>query len=975
TIINSGKIVVDESYTPTDADNDGDLDGPLATGARRTGILTGGGFIGNISNSGTITIEGNDSAGIALGGPLTGTFTSDGTIAVTGDRSVGIGTGDISGAVRIAGSISAQGKDAQGVVIGGNLGGALVVQGTIVATGYRNTTPPSDVTKLDADDLLQGGPALNIAGNVAGGIILAVPPKDSSATDNDEDKDGIDDAKEGSASVTSVGSAAAVQIGAADHAVTVGAVAGNANGHGLVIDGAVAGLGTYAGVNGNGLVIGGLGGTVSIAGGATINGSVQATATGTGGKAIAVRIGSGATVPEIRVAGTVSAATGSTTTSKATAIAIDAGASVGAIRNSGTIRATAGGTDGAATAIVDASGGLKLIENSGTISASGALASSDRNIAIDLHLTNGATVRQTAVAAGVTAPSIKGDVLFGSGNDLFDLADGSMAGTARFGTGVNTLALSGDATFAGQAIFGAGNDAMTLAGTSVFVGTADFGGGADTLVLSGSSHFVGTFANSQGLALSVASGTLDLTNKGAVSLASLSVGAQGVISVNVDAAAHTNTVYQVSGNASFAAGSKVAVRLANVADSEGRYTIVKAGSITGAANLGATALLPFMYKSSIVAGANANEIALDISRKTTGELGLNRSQASAYDAIYKALDKDTKVAGVFLDIADGDRFRRSVRQMLPDHAGGTFETVTQGSRATARLLADPNPQMIGGEGWGGWFQQVAWGTSKNLDETAAYDVSGWGASGGGEVRTGYGAFGVSLAYLNGRDADGGTDNRVLSTQYELAGYWRGRWGPFAANARASAATINFRGTRYFNGVIGSEAVSRTAKGKWNGKLYSAGGGASYELRHGKLTLRPIVAIDYYRLSEDGYSEAGGGKAFSLIVSGRTSDELAASGTVAAGLDFGGEEVEAGWFRAEIEAGRRQLVGGSLGNTTARFDGGTAFTLVPEDRTSGWVARLRGVGGNSQFQLGGEVGAEQQQGRAALSLRVSLQMGL
>ena len=28
--------------------------------------------------------------------------------------------------------------------------------------------------------------------------------------------------------------------------------------------------------------------------------------------------------------------------------------------------------------------------------------------------------------------------------------------------------------------------------------------------------------------------------------------------------------------------------------------------------------------------------------------------------------------------------------MLPDHAGGTFEAVTSGSRATARILSDPN---------------------------------------------------------------------------------------------------------------------------------------------------------------------------------------------------------------------------------------------------------------------------------------------
>ena len=158
-------------------------------------------------------------------------------------------------------------------------------------------------------------------------------------------------------------------------------------------------------------------------------------------------------------------------------------------------------------------------------------------------------------------------------------------------------------------------------------------------------------------------------------------------------------------------------------------------------------------------------------------------------------------------------------------------------------------------------------------------------------------------------------------------------------------------------------------------LYSAAGGASYEFYTGNLTLRPIVAIDYYRLKEDGYAENGGGKAFDLIVGARTSDELAVTGSLAAGLDFGGEDADGGWFRIELEGGRRQLVGGSLGATVARFDGGQSFTLMPEDRTSGWVGKLRAVGGNAGFRLGGEANVEQQQGRAALSLRATLQIGL
>lgn len=106
--------------------------------------------------------------------------------------------------------------------------------------------------------------------NVSGGS----RPRDKRV--DDEDKDGVKDADEGTASVTSYGSAAAFQIGAADKAITVGAVSGNAQGHGLVINGSVSGQGVYKSVDGNGLVIGGLGRAVTIAGGMTVNGKIEA---------------------------------------------------------------------------------------------------------------------------------------------------------------------------------------------------------------------------------------------------------------------------------------------------------------------------------------------------------------------------------------------------------------------------------------------------------------------------------------------------------------------------------------------------------------------------------------------------------------------------------------------------------------------------------------------------------------------------
>ncbi|MFT5329964.1 MAG: hypothetical protein ACI9TB_001111 [Parasphingorhabdus sp.] len=967
----SGKIILGESYTPTDSDNDGDIDGPFATGSGRTGIATAGSFTGTVTNSGAITIEGNDSAGIRLGGKLTGNLVHDGKTTVLGDRALGVGLQDVEGNVRLAGTISVQGVDAIAARIDGNVNGAVVVQGALSATGYRYTTAPSDTSKLDADDLLQGGPALSIEGNVTGGIILAVPPKDNSTTDNDEDDDGIEDSKEGSALVRSYGAAPAMRIGDTSDTVTIGAVAGTGTGFGLVIDGGIAGSGVYAGVDANGLQIGGLGGAVTVEGGVGIGSTGSVKAVSNGGSATAIRMGSGATTPEIRNAGTVEATGGGSATATSTALQVDAAANVGILRNSGSIIAKAGGNDATAIAIIDKSGTVGLIENSGSITATGALATSSRNIAIDLSANDaGAIIRQTAVAANAKAPSINGDVRFGSGNDLFEIADGSVKGNSSFGAGNNRLSLAGDATYAGNAVFGAGADVLALAGTSVFSGKADFGGGADIMTLSGSSSFSGSLANAQGLAVTVAGGTLDVL--GTAQIGSLAVTDDGILAVTLGG--ETDTALQVAGEASFATGSKLAIKLSNVQSAEGDHVVVQAAMLTGANNLTAsTTLLPFLYKGSL--SSNADQVIVSVARKNAVELGLNRSEASGFDAAYAALANDEEVEDIFLAIADGEQFRNQLQQMLPEHEGGLFENVTSGSRALARFLADPKGPFKDEGSWGYWIEQAGWGVSKSRGDTASYDVGGWGISAGAEHKTGIGNFGASAAYLNGNAKNGSNGNEIRSNQWELAGYWRLISANWLAHARVSGAKINFDGSRHFIGELDGEEIIKTMNTDRDGTLWSASGSVGHDLRSGNFSIRPTVAVDYYKLKEDGYTETGGGDALDLTVAERNSDELAVSGTVSLGLDFGGLDQYDGWYRFELEGGRRQIVDGSLGVTVAEFDGGTPFTLVPEERQSGWIGRLRAVAGNSGFQVGGEVSVEEQQKHAAIAVRVSLRMGL
>ena len=966
-IVNTGTITIDEPYTPTDSDNDGDLDGPFALGSDRFGIRTQGAHVGKLTQSGTVTVEGNDSAGIALGGKLTGALTHDGTTKVVGDRSVGLSAQAVDGNVRLAGTVSAQGRDAIGARFAGDVNGAMVVQGTVTSTGYRYTTAPTDPSKLDADDLLQGGPALLIEGNVTGGIVLAVPPKDNDPNKADEDGDGIEDAKEGSAKVVSYGAAPAMQVGAVDRAIAIGPVAGTASQFGMIVDGSIEGYGVYAGVDATGLAIGGRGGAVTVANGLGISGNVSATANGA--SATALRIGAGATVPVLQNSGTVSATGGNGPTTVATAVRVEAGGNLAGLRNSGTIKAVTGGENGGATAISDASGTLSLIENAGTISATGAKAGTGRNIAIDLSSgTTNRTIKQTQVAAGFTAPSIVGDVRLGVGNDLLDVADGSLTGDVVFGGGSDTLRLSGDAVQRGSVTFGAGNDAMSLAGTSAYTGAVDFGGGADVLSLAGTARFSGSITNSANLAVTVAGGTLDI-NKPA-QIASLEVGSSGVLMVTLDKAAGAGSGYTVAGNASFAEGAKLGVRLADIATAEGSYQVLTAGNLTGRDKLATvTDFVPYMFKAELNKNAAADTIVVDVARRSVAELGLNRSGAAAYDAIYEVLGKDQKIEDVFLGITDGGQFRNAVAQMLPDHAGGAFEGVSLGARALARQLQDPQGPIAGKGRFSTTINMAFWTSDRKAGDTAAYKLNGYAWSATGEYQTGVGRFGATLAYLR-NDHQNGEVTDVESSGFELAAHWRGKFGPVSAFARGALGRVDFDGERKFTGKVGADTVTRTMDAKWDGDYVSAVGGIAIEGGSQFLFFRPSVTVDYVRLKEDGYTEKGGEK-LNLIVDGRKSDELAVNPSITVGVDFLGMRArDENWFRLETEGGWREILSGGLGTTTARFDGGRDFTLQGEEASSGWFARLRAIGGSAGFTMGGELSGEDRHGRVDIAVRGS-----
>lgn len=913
-VANTGAIRLLEDFTATDADKDGDLDGALAQGTARYGVrATGPGLVtGPITNgkAGTIVIEGNSSAGVLIESDLKGDLTNAGAITVTGNDSVGLAANRVDGAVRVTGAVNVQGANAEAVRLG-DVTGVVQIQGGVAATGYRSAARPADTSKLDADDLLQGGAAVRLTGNLGGGLILDARPADKDPAKSDEDSDGTPDAEEGTALVQSVGGAPAIDLGGAG-ATTVAAVAGQ--GYGIVIKGEARGSGLYDGVAATGVRIGQAGGgAVSVAGGLLLDGGTI-NAAATKADSTALRLNAGATVPELKASGTVRAISTGGAAHTATAVYVDQGAELFAIRNSGLIAAEAAGAHGAATAILDRSGELGLIENTGAIRAVGA---AGKATAIDLSArTEGAVIRQTApTATGPAEPTIVGDVRLGSGDDLIELNKGSVEGELSFGAGLDRFVVDGG-------------------------------------------RFVGTLKDAdETLDFEVKSGVAVLDGDETTTVGSLTLRAGSTLVVAADGATGEVSGVTATGAAVVEAGAKIELHLTSLTFEPRSFRVLGAANLSyagaGASLIGA----PFLYVAELRPETADGELFADVRRRTAAEIGLNRSGAAAYDAVTAQLATDDRIEAAVLSADDQASLTGLYDQMLPDHSGGALLSAAAASRAISSAvnqrsrLGEQGPTAI-------WVEQIHFDLEQDRDLAQGTDSQGFGlAAGLEEIGANDDAWGVSASFVSAKYKDQGvpSDERVVMSFLQAGLYARKAFGDFRLDGRVGAGVAKFDGQRR---LLSPGLNLKTAADR-DGWLVDARLGAAYDARFGLFTVRPELALDYVRLSEDGYEEQGGGAGFDLVVDEREGDLLTGTAAVTLGARFGGE---ASAWGPELTVGWRERLSGDAGRTTARFRGATgpSFTLLPEDFPAGGVIyelSFKGEYGRTlfAFEAGGESG--------------------
>lgn len=911
TITIGGNILVSDSIDQyPDTDNDGDLDGPWATGANRYGVrLAGPGAVtGDVITLGTsaIVVEGNQSYGVSVESDLNGRLQTLGTIRVAGDDSVGIRTtGTVTGPVNLGGTISVSGANSKAVSIEGDVGGRVALQGDITATGYRYTSRGTDdfISKLDPDDLLQGGPAVHIAGNVAQGVIVDRPPvTDSTNTSTDQDGDGIIDSAEGTGNINSFGAAPAVLVGSTSRSVTLGAAGTGDSAYGFINRGQITGSGVYDGVAPTALQFGVAGGqAVNVEGGVRNEGSVAVLSFDA--DATTMRFGAGATAPAIYNSGTISAGASTDKANSIVNVLIDQGATVTSLENRGSMLATASGGAANTTSILDLSGTLNTITNyrslQATIGQNEDGSQTGSATAIDVRAnTTGVTFVQDGIKAADGSTDVDTD-----GDGVPDASEPITAGAIRLGSGADTVDIRNGQVL-GDISFGAGADRLLISGGAVVRGGIDSGDGQ--------------------LDIGVSNGQLVATQSGAQTISNLTLGDKGSLVVTVDPAAGGANGFNVTGAANLATGSTVGVRFNSLIQDPTRFSLIRAGTL----NVGAfdqSAIQdssPYLFVVNAGADIPAGEVFVDVRRRTADEANFIRSEAEVFDSFYSALGSNEAIRNAFLNQLDRDGFINLYEQILPDHSGGPLLSLASGVDAVTRALTGRNASAAPGE-TSAWVQEINFYADKDKTDTYGFRSEGFGFAGGIERGTGLGAFGLTTAFTSSdlKDPEAEAEEVLSASLFELGAYWRAQGQYWTTWARAAAGYASFDSTRQLVG----EGLNLRTESDWHGFTLAAAGGASYERTFGRVNVRPEVYLEYFSLNEQGHTETGGGDGFDLDFDKRNGHLFSAVAAMNVGYGFG----QNGWLRPELRLGWRQNISVDAGETIARFaSGGPDFRLSP-----------------------------------------------
>jgi hypothetical protein len=675
-------------------------------------------------------------------------------------------------------------------------------------------------------------------------------------------------------------------------------------------------------------------------------------------------------------------------------VLIEPGATVTSIVNNSGITANitgTGGVGGAAGAIIDRSGSLANLPNTGTISAQATqtLLTTPMPVtvtAIDMSAGTGpqtisqslstnpavtgaaaynstisynqgqvvtylGIVYQATTAAGVSidpvdypnfwreigasSPLIDGSIYFGSGGTTLTVNAGAVnSPVINLGTGANTVTVGSTATAA--TVIGAIEEVAASAQTGPLQG--------DTL---------GT------LRLNVVNGTLVDLNPNTIYAQAVNVGANGNLIVAADPANHTNTEFITSGSSTFASGARVGLSLLSFpAAGASVYTILQTtggGTLSvGPFGSGAIGDSPWLY--SVVPTATPDSIQVTVTQKSQAELGFNNAEYASLPAVTAAAPANKAVQDAILSQTTEAGLKGVYDQLVPSQGLGLFEALEAATQAEGAMVGVAPEASSRVAGTSLWLQEVNERVDRSTNSESLGSFSKLLGIVGGYEHTGVGggALGFTLAYLNANEQESADQigTGTVASMVEAGAYYRRAIGGFTFGARAAVGYSWFNDNRVFaaqtaatgtnpNSALGTELQAHSS---WGGLFYDAHVQGTYEQPFGHFYARPEISADFLELNEGAHSDTGGGDAFDLNIASRNSHRASGQAILVLGRQWG----QATWLRTELRGGYREIFSGTVGDTTASFNGGDPFTLAPESDKGGWYTAGFSIKGGSQY---------------------------
>ena len=776
----------------------------------------------------------------------------------------------------------------------------------------------------------------------------------------------------------------ALLIQQAGSAITIGVVDNSApaTDFGIYNAGNIFSIGYLNGTPATGMgIIGSVANAVSVLGMNNL-GTIQGTSNED--SATGLFVGDTATLGDGTHTGILNAATGrifslvtaSTTAGVSTAILVGAGGTITDIVNSGTIQGTSSGTMGAETfgIDVDVLGTLPEIENKtgGSISASAGAAGTNATAIRDqsgtlTQITNAGSILTSATAtgqaiaidlstgAGVTtidnSGTIRGDILFGGGTYTLNSTAGTItsdftttAGTANvFLTG--TAILTGSSTIAGGGVFNA-----DFASGTQFIGTADDFNVSDVTFQSGS-----TF--------SITYDPLGVPVPGVIAADNATLEDGAIVNVTLTnylgSATPTLTLVTTTSSLTF--------------DTPGDPS----GLIIGGIGAGYNAAL---------ATANAGaDLEISLSRKTAAQLGLSANATAIYNASVAALEADQPFGSAVGNIGTVGGVVALYDQMLPDLSSARERQSIRVQDLASGMISDRMDMMRtaaqgAGDGGGKYYERYRragfWLQEAVSQETSdagsngaqAYDGTMYALAGGYDSRDKDGdVWGASLTYaaMNYSAGTAMEDNLVQTTLAQ---------GYYSINRKSLFwDTVGSLGWNSYDSkrMVTAGAVVRTADASWTGYQAGVTTQIGFSGVFGPIVVRPSVGASYMFLSQEGYSETGGGTGVDLAVDSATFSSLRANAQMRVSGIFGKEPqiipYVRGGFSQELMDGKPETDGHFVSS-------GATFALngAELDKSTPFVgAGISFVGGYSRLSVEytGELGSKftSHQGVATASL--------